>query len=127
RQTDADQRRLQVAFDVVGQGLQRRHVQHPTATLRIGRDRLGGQPIQTPQKGRQRLSRTSRCQDQGVLAASNRGPALFLGRRRRRERGFKPVVGGGTESIQRSRHKGYLTLEHPFHFDLSSSALARSD
>ena len=82
-------RRPQVALDVDGQRLERRHVEDPAAPL--GRRlRLEHQPVQAPEEGGQRLAAAGRGQEQRRFAPRDRRPALGLGRasgrRRRRPR-----------------------------------------
>ena len=96
RLTDAHQRRTQVAFDVDGQRLERRHIQHAAALPR-GRHRLEHQPVETPQKRRECFARSRGGQNQRGFARTDRGPAARLrggrsvkdGREPLPDRGFK--------------------------------------
>ena len=62
---------------------------------------VGGQPVQRPQEGGQRLARPGRRDDQRVLALADRAPGLRLRLRRRREDGREPGSGRGREVLQR--------------------------
>ena len=88
---DADERRAQIALDVDGQRLQRRDVQHAAALARRGH-RLEHQPVQRPEKRRQRLAAAGRREDQRRLAARDRRPAALLRRRRLGEHRAEPFV-----------------------------------
>src|SRR5581483_8973720 len=79
------ERAAQVALDVVVQRLQRRHVEN--AQARTGRRR---QLVDREQERGERLARPRRRLDQRVLARRDRGPALRLRRRGRRELAFEP-------------------------------------
>ena len=82
----ADQGSAQVAFDVDRQGLQRRDVEHPAAPGWVSRNRCGGDAVERPQEGRERLARARWRDDERVLAAPDGLPRLYLGWRGRRER-----------------------------------------
>ena len=78
---DAGQRCAQVALDVDGQRLERRHVEHAGARAGRARRRLGaaaGQPVDGPQERRQRLARPGRRDDQRVVAVGDGGPGVGL-------------------------------------------------
>ena len=89
------QGRAQVPLHVHGQRLQRTDVDN-AARSRLRR-RLQHQPVQAPQKSRQRLARARRRQDQRVLAACDRRPAQHLRRGR--------PVEDRTEPLRRYRMK----------------------
>jgi hypothetical protein len=74
---DAGQRCPQVALDVHGQGLERRDVEHPAPRL-ARRHRREHQPVEAPQKRRERLARARRRQNQRRLPPGDRRPAQLL-------------------------------------------------
>ena len=90
---DSAQGSTQVAFDVVGQRLQRRHVDQPRAAL--AGLRLGHEAVDRPQKSGECLTRARGRRDEDVLAGGDRGPRLGLGRRRLGERPFEPLANAG--------------------------------
>jgi hypothetical protein len=117
RGRDAGDRRAQVSLDVHGERLQRRHVEH-AAPLVLRRLRREHEPVDRCQKCSQRLSRTSRSEEQGRAARDDRRPALRLSGRGRREGGLEPAPYGGPEEIQRtgpSRHPGILESRETCH------------
>ena len=62
---DADERAAQVALDVDGERLHRRDVEHPAARQPGLGQRLGGQPVERPEEGRQGLARPGRARRPG--------------------------------------------------------------
>ena len=96
----AGQRRPQVALHVVGEGLERRYVEHPAAFHRVGRRWRGDQPVEGPEERGQCLARARGGQDQRVVALADGVPALLLGRRRGREGGREPVPSGRREPVE---------------------------
>ena len=80
QRADAGERRPQVAFDVDGQRLERRDVQHPAAVPGIGRRRSGDQSVDGGQERRQGLTGPGRRDHQGVPTLSDRLPGAGLGR-----------------------------------------------
>ncbi len=73
------------------------------------------QPINPPQKRRQRLARAGRREDQRVVAALDGGPALLLRRRWLTERLREPGAGGRQKSVradQRWSDMGMAPYEH---------------
>jgi hypothetical protein len=99
---DADERRPEIPLDVHGECLQRRDVNHPAA-LFGRRQRLEHQPVEAPQKRRERLAAAGRCQDQRGFATCDRGPSQLLRARRRREGAREPLAHRGVEELQRAR------------------------
>ncbi len=97
---DAGQRSAQVAFDVHGQRLERRHVEDPGPG---GVLRLGRQPVDRPQECRQRLARPGGGDHQGVVAVGDRRPRLRLCRRGRLEGVGEPLPGGGGKPAELGR------------------------
>ena len=74
RVPDAGQRCPQVALDVDGERLQRGDVEHPAATLRLGRRRLRGQPVERPEERGEGLAGAGRGDDQGVASGRDGRP-----------------------------------------------------
>src|SRR5450756_2711363 len=68
RLPDPDQRRAQVALDVGGEGLQRRHVEHPTALGWVLGYGLGDQPVEGPQEGGEGLAGTRRSHHERAVS-----------------------------------------------------------
>ena len=109
------QRRAQVPLHVDGQGLQRRQVEHraPLRRRRLGgstrslrrtgavRQAAGHQIVDGGQERRQRLARSGRRDDQGVLAPADGVPGPGLGGGRRGERVGEPVPDQRVEPSQR--------------------------
>ena len=103
-QADPGQRCLQVALDVVGQGLERRDVQDADlGQLALGgwRARLSGKTVQAPQEGCQGLAAAGRRVDQGVPAGRDGCPTLGLGRGGCFEAGSEPFADRGREALER--------------------------
>src|SRR5690606_16189734 len=86
---DTDQRRSQIAVDVVGQGFQGRDVEDP-ATVLASRHRLVEEAVDRPEESCERLARTSRSVDQRVLTGGDRLPAAGLGGCRGRKARLEP-------------------------------------
>ncbi len=96
---DTRQRRPQVAFHVVREGLEGGDVEHPAAATGLRR-RLVEQAVERPQEGGQRLPRPGGGVYQSVLTGGYGGPALLLSRRGRAEGRLEPCPGGGREGVQ---------------------------
>ena len=96
---DTRQRRAQIAVHVVGQGLQRRHVQH-AAPLLLRRRLLGKQAVDHPQEGGEGLPRPRGGEDQCVLALADGFPALLLRRCRLGEGALEPGASQRREPIE---------------------------
>ena len=77
RLVDPHQRRAEVALHIHPEGLQRRDVEDRGALLRGGAG-TAEDPVDGPEEGRQRFSRTGRCDHEGVLPVRDRLPRLFL-------------------------------------------------
>ena len=88
---DAGERRAEVALDVVGERLERRHVQSRTAA-RVRRRRLRREAVERPQERGQRLAAAGGRRDQRVGAGGDGRPALDLRRRGLRERAREPLT-----------------------------------
>jgi hypothetical protein len=99
----AFQGRPQVALDVIGERLQRRHVHQARVALGGG---LGRQAIEAPQERRQRLARAGRRRHQHVLTAGDRRPRLCLRRGRLRKGSFKPFAHPGAEGERMGQRGG---------------------
>jgi hypothetical protein len=94
-QGDACERGAEVALDVVGQGLERAHVEHPDGPgLRAW---FSGKPIQGPEERGEGLATPRGGVDERVAALADRRPTLRLGLRRRLERRLEPGPDGGAE------------------------------
>src|SRR5229473_2246511 len=98
-----DQRRAQVAVDVVGESLQRRHIKDATA-LGLGRRGLGGEAIEAPQEGSQRLAAPGGGGHEDVAAGSHLPPATLLDLGRFGEGGAKPIPGRRRKEIENVPH-----------------------
>ena len=111
RGPDADERRPQVLLDIDRQRPQRRDVDDgrapPLAPAGAAGGRVGRQPVDAPQEGRQRLARAGGGQDERVVALGDGRPPLCLGRRGGAEAGLEPRPDGGREQVQ--RHPGHGT------------------
>ena len=97
---DAGQRAAQVALHVDRERLERADVQHPAPPPGLLGRRGGGQPVQRPQEGRQRLARAGRRDDEGVAAAADRLPGALLRGRGGREGPGEPRPGRGGEAVE---------------------------
>src|SRR6185312_9572407 len=75
------ERPLEIALDVVVERLERRHVQQMHTVRERRREPLDDERVELPQKGGERLSGSSRCENQGVVAARDYRPSLNLWRR----------------------------------------------
>ena len=95
----SDQGRAQVAVDVVGECLQRRHIKDATA-LRLRGHGLGGQPVEAPKEGGQGLAAAGRRGHEDVAARRDFLPAAFLHVRGAGERGFEPVPRSRREEVE---------------------------
>ena len=109
--SDPSQRRAQVAIDVVGERLQRRHVDEadPPVTRVLG-TRRRRQLVDRVQERGQRLAGARRRRDQHVLAGRDRRPRLLLRRGRRLERGLKPLPGARAEDAVGRHPTGLLLI-----------------
>ena len=125
REGDAGQRRAQVPFDVVGQGLERRDVEDADGAGRLAggcRARMGREAVQRPEEGRERLAAAGRGVDERVVAARDRLPAAGLRVGRRLEAGPEPVTDGGREGREgvgddRVRDHGAKSVARRRYFD----------
>ena len=109
-------RGAQVALDVDRECLEWGDIENSAAPLWVGLCRRGegrtGQIVEGPQKGGQRLARTSRCDDQGILSTGDGSPGAYLGIGRPCENLPEPCCGRGREEAQWiSCHIVYLALE----------------
>ncbi len=100
RLPDPGERRAEVALHVDRQRLERRDVQDPAAVPRIGRWLVGGQPVERPQEGRERLARAGGRDHERVPARLRRRPRPLLGGRGCGEGPAEPVAGGGGEAVE---------------------------
>ena len=99
--TNAGQRPLQVALDVVGQRLERRHVHHAGFVCEPACHAVAHQCVDCGEERRQRLARTGGRGDQRVPASANCRPGLGLRRRRRAEGRLEPASDGGMKGRER--------------------------
>jgi hypothetical protein len=98
---DADQRRVEVAFDVSGEGFERREIDDAAAAFgRIGR-RAQHQLVQAPEEGGEGFAGAGGCEDERRFAACDGGPAFDLGRGGGVEDLAKPARGNGMEERER--------------------------
>ncbi len=98
RRRNALQRYLQVAVDVVVEGLQRRDVQH----LHAGRHGvLAPELVEAGEKSGQRFTGAGRCEDQRVPAGGDVRPAEELGGRRCAQRRAEPGAHRRQEQVER--------------------------
>lgn len=99
---DAGERRLEVAADVIGESLQRRHIEDVGLVLQpAALQSLAHQQVDGREKGGERLSRARRRRDQRMPSRLDRGPGLRLRRRRRLKGALEPAADGG---VKVSRH-----------------------
>ncbi len=97
---DAGERRPQIALDVDGERFERRHVQHAAAPG-FRRRRREHQPVEAPQKCRERFPAAGRREDQRGVAAGDRRPAECLRPRRFVEGLAEPRAHGRTKRRER--------------------------
>ncbi len=90
----------QVPLHVVGQRLERGHVQHLAALTLVGWRWLRGEAVEGPEEGGQRLPGPGRGEDQRVVAGRDGLPTLLLRRRGRRERRGEPLPRRLGEPVQ---------------------------
>ncbi len=98
-EAEAAERRAQVALDVVGERLQRGHVEQARAV--IVERRGGDKAVEAPEERGERLARAGRGADQDVLAGRDRRPRLRLRRGRRFEGVGEPVTDEWGEGAER--------------------------
>jgi len=91
---DAGQRRLQIAFNVVRQRLERGHIDDLGFVLEAVRERLAHQRVNRREERRERLAGTGGGRDQHMPAGLERRPSLRLRRRGRGEAAVEPVGDG---------------------------------
>ena len=103
----ARERGPQVALYVVSQRLHRRDVEH-SAAFPLGWRWLFGKPVDGPQEGRKRLSRTGRGVDERVIARRDGLPSTFLGAGRLRKERFEP----GPRRIGKKAENCHLRAEY---------------
>src|SRR5436190_11858233 len=106
---DAGQRDLQVASNVVRQGLQRRDVDELRFILETTFDPLPGKRIYGCEKGGKRLAAPGRGGDQDILAGVDRWPSLRLSRGWRSKASVEPRGNRGMK--QEIRRHGPITAE----------------
>ncbi len=112
---DAAQRRLEVAFDVVAERLERRDVdESERASPWVHRRGVGDEPVERPEEGGEGLARAGRRRDERVPARGDRWPGLSLGRRRLGEGARKPVADRRAECLQRGVRDGLADVPRGF-------------
>lgn len=115
---DADEGRVQVPLDVDAKRFEWRQVHDSRATLRARflalRATLGGQLVDRPEEGAQRLARARRRHDQGVVPIGDLAPRRLLHGRRADEGAAEPLPCGGGERVERGRfrHEDNRTTHH---------------
>ena len=87
---DAGERSAEVALDVDGEGLERGDVEDATPVERVVGRRTGGDPVEGPEEGGQRLARAGGGDDEGVLPGGGRSPGALLGGGGSLERALEP-------------------------------------
>ncbi len=97
---DARQGCSQIAVDIMGQGLERRDVEHAAAIGAV-RGRFGEYPVEGPEECGESLARPGGSMDQGVLPGGDGGPSQGLCRRGPVKRCLEPGPGRGGEAAQR--------------------------
>ena len=119
---DADQRGLQVAFDVDGEGLDGGDVEDAAAFV-ARRDGREHEAIDAPQKGGEGFAGAGGGEDEGGFAARDGGPAELLRSRGGGEDGVEPRADGRVEEVERVRgHAGFPLPETIFHHFCSCQA-----
>ena len=96
---DADERRAEVAVDVVRERLQRRDIEDATP-FGLGRGGLDGEAVEAPEERRQRLAAAGRGRHQDVAAGRDLAPAPLLDRGGGCERGPEPRPRGPGKEIE---------------------------
>ncbi len=97
---DAGQRGAQIPLHVDRQRLERGHVQHAAALLRLGGRRPRGQPVQRGEERGQRLAGAGRRDHQHVAALADGPPGAFLRGGGRAEGTGEPAAGRGREGVE---------------------------
>ena len=122
---DAGQRLLEVLADVVGQGLERRHVEHLHRIGQAPRQALDHQFVDGREKGRQRLARAGGRRDQRMPAQGGMAPGLGLDFGRAAEARPQPTgdgrmeqlagghVDGRHSQVKNGLHRGLLSGDGP--------------
>ena len=112
---DAGEGAAEVALDVDGEGLERGDVEDAAPVERVLGGRAGGDPVEGPEEGRQRLAGAGGGDDEGVLAGGGRAPGAFLGGGRSLERALEPRPGRRRQQPERRRLGGraYGASAHP--------------
>ncbi len=103
-QRDARQRCAQVAFHIVGEGLEGADVQDadaPRVPARWRRPGMLDEAVQAPQERGQGLAAAGGGVDEGAPPGADRRPPLGLGRRRGLERRLEPGPHRGPEGCER--------------------------
>jgi len=96
--------------DVVGQRLQRRHIEHPGFIGQRRASALLDEQIDRAQEGRERLAGTGRCRDQHIPARLDGGPRSELRRSGRIESTPEPGGNGRMEGVENVRHETQVTI-----------------
>ena len=120
---DSGQRRPKIPLDIDRQRLERRDIQDTTPPTAVGRS-LEHQPVDAPEKRRERLAAAGGRQDQRRSTLCDRRPSLRL-----RWRGFgkgvaEPFRHGGMKELERIA-RGRHTLFYVRAFILRSHAIFR--
>lgn len=110
---DTGERAAEIALHIDRQRLERRHVQHAAAHLRVGGRGRGRQLVQGGEKGRQRLAGPGRRHDQHVRAFLDGLPGPHLRGGGRAEGPREPATGRGGEGVECS--PGHATHRAPDH------------
>ncbi len=122
---DADQRGLEVAFNVHRQGFDRGNVKDAAPLIRRG-FRSEHQAINAGQKRRQSFSCTRRGENQGGIAARDGGPPQQLGFGRGRENGLKPGTDRGMKEGETFFRRSFFLFFDPSHRLLDAGDVSRA-
>ena len=101
RLSNAGERHVEIAVDVVRERFQRRDIDDLRLILEAISEPLAHQAIDGTEEGGERLAGAGRRGDQHIAASLDRGPSVALGRRRRGEALVEPRANCGVEEIER--------------------------
>src|SRR6185437_9646086 len=102
---------FEISLNVVVQRLEGRHVQDVHRVRQRRLHALDDEPIELPEKRRERFSRARRCQDECVRSGRDRRPTLELRRAGRAKRVAEPRPYEAMEWLERGRGTGHWEKE----------------